>query len=332
MATESYEQVNTYFDFGPSVTERLLKNESGSNISAYSPIVITGFDAVTENCLTIKKPSAVTDIVFGIILNDLENSSTRLSKYVVQGPLFGINTSAWNVNDLLYAKTDGSLTNDATADAANTIPQEIALVVRSHASAGELFVSSVGSQLKYVRMALTEIIGSFFIKNSDESKYIKLLHDGTDGIIETSSGELKTNNKILNTGTEIIKTAGAIMTGLVASKLVETDSAKKLVSRETALSVPLGGTGATGFTGDKVVVSNSGGTALTSFGTLTLDELGYLIGVTSGIQGQLDALEGRIAALEALGGTTNNISFVDADGYDITINVTEGRTQLLSKT
>jgi hypothetical protein len=91
-----------------------------------------------------------------------------------------------------------------------------------------------------------------------------------------------------------------------------------------------GGTNAISFTAARVVVSNGGGTALAS-SAVTTTELGYVSGVTSAIQTQLDAKEATITTLPigkggtGLGTTPNNGQILIGNGTNYTLaNITAG--------
>jgi len=58
------------------------------------------------------------------------------------------------------------------------------------------------------------------------------------------------------------------------------------------LGVARGGTGAGSFTANRVIISNTSGTGALKASDITVDELGYLSGVTSNIQTQIDAISG----------------------------------------
>ncbi len=238
--------------------EKVVKNISGVDITAFQPIINAGWD-VTADCMLVALPSAQTDIIIGITVMPIKNNSVPLAKYVSSGLMLNINTSAWAANDFIYAKTDGSFTNDPIADPGNTIPQEIGLVIRSHATLGEVYISTVGSQIKYAKLAVSEIVGTLLIENtvndgtkqitikhdgtdseikgfsglmkmigtklrsivtSDITKYVDIYHDGTNGFIEPSTGAILTNNHVLNTGTAALQGSTAILSNLTSDEVV----------------------------------------------------------------------------------------------------------------
>jgi hypothetical protein len=91
-----------------------------------------------------------------------------------------------------------------------------------------------------------------------------------------------------------------------------------------------GGTNAISFTASRVVVSNGGGTALAS-SAVTSTELGYVSGVTSAIQTQLNAKEATITTLPinkggtGLGTTPNNGQILIGNGTNYTLaNISAG--------
>jgi len=213
-----------------NIIDRLAANLSGADIAAITPFCNDGWYA-EDDCLKIRKPNDISDLIIGITIDAIDDGSITNLKYICNGFLTGIDTSSWSIDDLLYVKTDATLTNDVTADPANTIPQEVAVVIRSDASEGEIYISAVASQVQYVRMALSEVLGLFLVKNSgDESKFLKLYHDGSNGFIEPDTGILKTNDVDLDVGTAVLKGSGALLSGLTISQIVETDADKKLIS------------------------------------------------------------------------------------------------------
>lgn len=276
---------------GTSV-QRLIKNISGSNIAALKPFINDGWDN-TENCMKIRLPNDIADVIFGLTLDSIDDDEVKILKYATNGNVIGIDTSSWSVNDFVYVKTDASLTNDPTADTENTIPQEIGLVIRSHAILGEIYIASMASQLKFIQTIASLVLGTLTVRQNGGTAgadEVRIYHDGSNGFIESMQGDLSTNDKAINFGTGIPTAKNIILTDLVSGSthyIEKDDGTSYLVSIAKK----------TGFNKD--------------FGT------------NSG-----EVAEGN----HTHGSHTNSISFQSADGYDITITCASGIITLLSKT
>jgi hypothetical protein len=133
---------------GNSIT-RLMKNFSGVDILPFQPFINAGWDD-TENCMIVSLPYGVGNVIIGIMISGIPNNSVRSVDYVSNGLIRNVDTSSWLVNDFIYAKSDGTFTNQPTINLSTTIPQEIALVMRSDSIMGEVYVSTSGNQTKFI--------------------------------------------------------------------------------------------------------------------------------------------------------------------------------------
>lgn len=161
MATTAVNKVSTSIEDSPTIkavsVTRLVKNISGMAITNFKPIVNDGWDD-TESCIKIRLPNNKNDIILGVTIDSVDDQKVTMLKYVSNGVMIGVDTSSYNVNDFLYAKTDGSFTNDPGDDPDNTIPQEIGLVIRSHATLGEVYISAVASQVRYIKLTALAVL------------------------------------------------------------------------------------------------------------------------------------------------------------------------------
>ena len=145
MSTQLYRKIGIAFESSRNIKaasiERRVHNDSGANITVFKPVCNAGWDT-TENCMKIRMPNDVVDVIIGIIVDSIDDGQIKVIKYVSNGLVTGIDTSAWALNDILYVKLDGSFTNNPALDPANTIPQQIGLVMRSDAVEGEIYITN----------------------------------------------------------------------------------------------------------------------------------------------------------------------------------------------
>ena len=116
------------------------RNVSGSTISAGTPVYVTGYNS-GENRVTIA-PSDASDSAtmpaIGVTTADISNNAN--GEISITGIVESIDTSSFSVGDTLYVANGGGLT--ATKPTGTYLIQNIAHVLRSHASAGEIQVIS----------------------------------------------------------------------------------------------------------------------------------------------------------------------------------------------
>ena len=115
------------------------------------------------------------------------------------------------------------------------------------------------------------------------------------------------NSPVTTTGTLTVtlatQTANLIFAGPTTGSAAAPTFRSIVLADLPTITLAKGGTGATSLTASRVVVVNSGGTAL-EVSTVTTTELGYLSGVTSAIQTQLNAKQATITVLPIANGGT----------------------------
>lgn len=111
-----------------------VRNITGVILGALTPVYTTGEQAGHATVDSAKASGAGTMACAGILPAAISNSSNGLIIHF--GMLENINTSAWSVGDILYIASDGGLTN--TRPTGTNLIQPMALVVKDHASQGEI--------------------------------------------------------------------------------------------------------------------------------------------------------------------------------------------------
>lgn len=119
-----------------------VRNSSGSTITKGSPVYIDGYNT-GQGLLTVDladQDDSAKMPALGLANTDIANNSN--GDIVVSGLLTGLNTSSYSANDSLYvSSTAGQLTS--TKPQSDDI-QSVAIVGRSHASSGVIFVKGAG--------------------------------------------------------------------------------------------------------------------------------------------------------------------------------------------
>lgn len=117
------------------------RNETGATLTKGTPVYISGFTSGTDGVPTIATAQATGDNsrmpCSGIVAQDIPNNS--FGRVMTEGRLDGVNTSAWALRDRLYVSTTaGQLVN--VQPTTTVASQRVAVVGRSHATTGVLFV------------------------------------------------------------------------------------------------------------------------------------------------------------------------------------------------
>ena len=115
------------------------RNESGSALTKGTPVYISG-QAGNGQDFTIDVADADDSAkmpAVGILYADAANNTE--ATIVTHGKFIGIDTSSFSVGDDLYISATGTLTATKPAGESSGI-QKIAKVIRSHASAGQIYV------------------------------------------------------------------------------------------------------------------------------------------------------------------------------------------------
>jgi hypothetical protein len=120
-----------------------VKNTSGATIAKGKAVRITGYDVGTgyPEIALADNTDAATMPAVGITSESIANNAT--GHVVQQGKLSDIDTSVFTAGDVLYVNASGALTATKPTGVANKI-QNIALVLRSHSSNGQIQVGGSG--------------------------------------------------------------------------------------------------------------------------------------------------------------------------------------------
>lgn len=115
-------------------TNVMVENQSGATIPKLKAVVLDGFGTARPK---VRQKSGPGDKTFGI--SSTESLNGALCTYVtVFGLMYNQDTSAWAENAILYADNTGALTTAISGIA-------VAVVIKSNATTGILFVVSLGS-------------------------------------------------------------------------------------------------------------------------------------------------------------------------------------------
>src|ERR1035437_262984 len=99
------QSLNTATIKAESIT-RTMNNTSGVSINPFQPIVNAGWDDASDS-MFVRLPNSTNDVVLGVTISGITVGFVQSASYVSSGLMIGVNTSSWNINDFIYAKTDG---------------------------------------------------------------------------------------------------------------------------------------------------------------------------------------------------------------------------------
>jgi hypothetical protein len=121
-----------------------VRNESGGLLTTGTPVYVTGYnvgnDAITVDAADADDPAKMPSI--GLLEEDLANNAN--GDIAVSGEVNGWDTSSWTAGDALYVDTTaGQLTNVRPTSKTAAV-QKVAVVTRSHASLGRVYVIGAG--------------------------------------------------------------------------------------------------------------------------------------------------------------------------------------------
>lgn len=117
-----------------------VRNDSGSTIAAGTPVYVTGYNSGLDLITVGPADASVAATMPAIGLAETSIANGASGAVDRTGRLTGLNTAGFSVGDLLYvSETTGALTN--VRPAAPALTQQVAEVVRSHASQGVLDVN-----------------------------------------------------------------------------------------------------------------------------------------------------------------------------------------------
>lgn len=130
-----------------------VRNGTANTISNGTPVMFAGAEADSESGARLLVTPIVADGTFpslyglGIMTQDLDPDED--GRVTVWGKVRELNTSAWDVGDILYADPNnvGQLTNVKPTAPNNVIP--MAAVLKKDAAEGEIFVRPTINQMMY---------------------------------------------------------------------------------------------------------------------------------------------------------------------------------------
>jgi hypothetical protein len=128
-------QNNTVLQIGQEVHVH-VRNKSGSTIPNGTVVMATGTLGASGR-ITVAPYDGTSDVkyIIGLATEDILNGAD--GKVTSFGKIRGIDTSAWNEGDVLYAATSGGLTNVKPTEG---VVNAIAFVINVHANNGTLMV------------------------------------------------------------------------------------------------------------------------------------------------------------------------------------------------
>lgn len=126
----------------PEVTVE-VKNDTGASIAKGTPVYVSGTHANGKPLVDLADNDGVgTYPSIGLTYNAIAAGDEGL--VVISGSIFGLNTIAYSAGDALYIdSTPGVLTSTRPTNYTEAV-QKVALVKRSHASAGSVIVMGAG--------------------------------------------------------------------------------------------------------------------------------------------------------------------------------------------
>lgn len=139
--TLDYDDANNELEIASEKMEQTVENNTGSTIAAGVPVYQTGVSGNNMTVAIADANNASAMPAVGITAESIANGAT--GKIVTSGLLKNINTSTYSVNEVLYISNSGTLTSTPPSGESSKL-QNIARVIKSHASSGELLVTGAG--------------------------------------------------------------------------------------------------------------------------------------------------------------------------------------------
>ena len=126
----------TLAGLGLSYMKLDVKNVSGANIGAATPVYVTGFSTKTTIGMALPE---TTSPILGLTKSGINNNAEGI--VVVSGVMPGVNTSTFTAGQILYVKSDGGLTATQPSSGAGAV----GVCAYSDASNGIIVVSAKGN-------------------------------------------------------------------------------------------------------------------------------------------------------------------------------------------
>jgi len=121
-----------------------IRNESGAGLVKGDLVHASGF-SIGQDLVLVKKADATSTAtmpVMGVVTETIANNATGGA--IESGRISGVDTSSFSVGDLLFATTTPGVFGARPTNSTDIV-QSIGVVLRSHASLGEIEVEGAGS-------------------------------------------------------------------------------------------------------------------------------------------------------------------------------------------
>lgn len=136
-----------------------VKNTSGGTIPKGYPVYATGSVGASGSAEVAPADSSVSGQMPAIGLLEAELLDNGQGFAVALGVIRGLNTSAYTINSPVYVASGGGLTGTRPTSA-SVLVQNIARVIRVHASTGEILVLGPGRSNDVPNLIGTQYLGS----------------------------------------------------------------------------------------------------------------------------------------------------------------------------
>lgn len=136
-----------------------VKNTSGSTIPKGYPVYATGSVGASGAAEVSPADSSVSGQMPAIGLLEAELLNNGEGFAVALGVIRGMNTAAYTINSPVYVASGGGLTGTRPTSA-SVLVQNIARVIRVHASTGEILVLGPGRSNDVPNLIATQYLGS----------------------------------------------------------------------------------------------------------------------------------------------------------------------------
>ena len=215
-----------------------VKNDSGSSISAGTPVYIAGYHAGSSKPLIAPADASSTSTMpaFGIVESTIADGAEGV--VAIMGIVAGIDTTSpisFSANDIVYVKAGGGLTNVKPTGADEKI-QNLGKVTKVHASNGRILLLGAGraNDIPNSGTFTGNIQAASFIKSGGtSSEFLK-----ADGSVDTSTyltahPNISAAGSVNNAGNQFIQDITVDSNGHITSMASTTVSALSNVVEDT---------------------------------------------------------------------------------------------------
>jgi len=114
-------------------------NGSGGTLTQLTPVLFQGVNGTDPALVKADSDGSGTMPAHGIVNADILNAATGV--IIICGVISGCDTSSWTAGDALYVADTGALTSTIPSNS-DDVAQEVARVIYSHATLGQIFVQN----------------------------------------------------------------------------------------------------------------------------------------------------------------------------------------------